>query len=79
MIKKFLENENFYVFFIHPFEVSSKPTPKIKGISFLNKIRMNFGRKTVQKKIHKLINLLKYSGYEFVTFSELINIKLNKI
>jgi hypothetical protein len=48
-------------------------------MSFLSKIRMNLGRKTVQKKIHKLINLLKDSGYEFVTFSELLNIKLNNI
>ena len=75
MITKFLKQENFYVFFIHPFEVSSKKVPTVKGLSFLKKVRIKLGRKTVQKKIHKLIKLLIKEGYEFVTFDELMRIK----
>lgn len=77
LIKKFIKKENYFVFFIHPFEVSNKKTPKIKGLKILNKIRLNFGRKSVQRKINKLIKLLKKNNFEFVTFNEYVNI-INK-
>ena len=72
LIKKYIKRHNVLVFFIHPFEVSGKKCPKIKGLGFKNKIRFTFGRKSVRKKIEKTIKLLKRHGFEFSVMSEML-------
>lgn len=71
MISQYLNNNEIYVFYIHPFEFSKKESPNFKNISFANKSRFNLGRSTVELKFNKLIELLKYNNFEFTTFSEL--------
>jgi polysaccharide deacetylase family protein (PEP-CTERM system associated) len=71
MLKNCIRYTEFYIFYIHPFEVSSAIAPRFnKKISFNTKMRFSIGRSTVENKINKLIRLLKEGGYKFITFSE---------
>lgn len=72
LIKNYMRHNEIYLLYIHPFELSRKKPPNLpKGISFSTKARFNLGLGGVEKKLHKLIQLLKAEKYEFVTFAEL--------
>lgn len=78
MIKEYIKEKEFYVFYIHPFEVSRSEIPPLdSSISLTTRMRFSGGRYTVEKKIIKLIKLLKEDGFEFLTFSEMRNNILN--
>jgi peptidoglycan/xylan/chitin deacetylase (PgdA/CDA1 family) len=69
LLNKFLENNELYTLYIHPYELSNKPLPPFPlGTSPLKKIRFGLGRKSVAKKIIKLVSILKDAGYQFTTF-----------
>ena len=70
-LKKYTDDGSFYIFYIHPFELSSKSVPKVSDSSFTSKIRANVGRNGCDKKIQKIIDLLKSRGYEFTTLGSL--------
>lgn len=73
LLKKYLKKNNNYFFYIHPFEFSKNYKVQVpKDTSFLTKFRFNAGRKSVERKMHNLIKLLKENGYEFATFSQII-------
>lgn len=72
LIKKYLKRHNVFVFFIHPYEVSAKKCPKVKGLKLKNKIRFTYGRGSVRKKIEKTIKLLKRHGFEFSVMNEMV-------
>jgi len=72
LIKKYLCHNEIYMFYIHPFELSRKRHPLLpKGISVSTRMRFTLGLGGVEKKLHKLIQLLKAEGYEIITFSDL--------
>jgi peptidoglycan/xylan/chitin deacetylase (PgdA/CDA1 family) len=72
ILKAFLKHNQFYFFYIHPFELSRmKYIPFPSETSLLTKLRFSFGRNTVEKKVKNIIELLKHEGYEIVTFSDL--------
>jgi polysaccharide deacetylase family protein (PEP-CTERM system associated) len=79
LISKYLDNSELYVFYIHPFEFSTKAAPSVPGSSIANKLRFTQGLSTVPNKFNSLINLLKVKGFKFSTFTslreELINAK----
>ena len=71
-LKKYLNNNNTFFFYIHPYEMTDKKIFLPKNIDILNKFRFSYGRKTTLKKTKKLIRILKNDGYKFITFKELI-------
>lgn len=72
LLKKFIANNELYTLYIHPYELSDRPSPPFpSGTSPLKKIRFGLGRKTVTKKISKLVSILRDAGYQFTTFSAL--------
>jgi len=72
LIKRYIEKQQLYVLYIHPFETSSLPDPDIpQGTSFANRCRFFLGRKSVFRKLEVLIIMLKSHGFEFTTFSAL--------
>lgn len=73
MISQYLNNNEIYIFYIHPFEFSKKTSPNLSNISLSNKCRFNLGRSSVELKFNNLINLLKQNNFEFTTFSEIRN------
>lgn len=70
-LKKYTDDGSFYILYIHPFELSSKSVPKVTDASLTSKIRANTGLKGTDKKIQKIIDLLKSRKYEFVTLGGL--------
>lgn len=81
LVKKYLKKHNVFVFFIHPYEISSKKCPRVEGLKLTNKIRFSFGKKTVRRKIEKTIRLLKKRGFKFSTMSDVIveNLGINSV
>ena len=76
-VADYLNSNELYVFFIHPFEMSDKPNPKFSDVSLLNKFRFSKGRSSVSKKLNSLIKILKSNDFEFTTFSNLRNKLIN--
>ena len=71
-INQYLKDNDLYVLYIHPFELSPLPVPATpNSTSTLTKFRYSHGRSTVVDKIIRLIELLRSHGYSFTTFSEL--------
>ncbi len=75
MHRRYLKTGQPYVMYIHPIDLSSKPIPKVDGISFDRYLRTRIGRKHMVRRFIKVIELLKANGYEFVTFRELCDVK----
>ena len=72
MIESYLKNNNLFVFYIHPFELSLKGNPDFpQGTSFSTRMRFGLGRKTVKEKLNSLIKMLLDADFRFITFSEL--------
>lgn len=73
-IGQYLSENNYYVFYLHPFEMSKEKVPQIKNLKFYDKFYLNYGINTYKAKIETIILMLKAAGYEFVTFEELTDI-----
>ena len=71
LLKKYLKKSTFINFFIHPFELSHANFRLPKDISYLTRFRYNYKRNKVEKRLNKIIVLLKENGYVFKTFSQL--------
>jgi len=72
LIQSYLNKEQLYIFYIHPFELSKNNDPEFPvNTSLAKKIRFKTGRRTVAKKLLDLISLLKENGYRFETFKSL--------
>lgn len=72
LVKRYLKNNDIYILYIHPFELSSLPLPDVPvTTSFLTNFRFGHGRRHVIDKLKSLIDLLHLNDYEFTTFSEL--------
>lgn len=75
-LNRFIKNNDIYIFYLHPFEVSNVELPKIKRLKEYDKfyLKRNKGEKYI-KRIEKIINILKKNNFEFITFEELIEKK----
>lgn len=71
-IKQYLNSNELYVFYIHPFELSLVETPRFPpAVSVMSRFRFGYGRSRVEKRLRCLIRLLKDRGFEFTTFRRL--------
>ena len=71
LLKKYLKKSTFINFFIHPFELSHANFELPKNTPYLTKFRYNYKRNKVEKRLNKIIELLKENGYIFKTFSQI--------
>ena len=72
LISQYLKENDLYVLYIHPFELSQLPVPALPdATSLVTKFRYSHGRNSVVNKIKKLVELLKANGFVFTTFSEI--------
>lgn len=71
MTQRYLNTGKPYVMYIHPIDLSPKPLPKVKGITFDKYLRTHLGRKHMVQRFKKIIAMLEKSGYTFVTFEQL--------
>ncbi|MDA7668331.1 polysaccharide deacetylase family protein, partial [bacterium] len=73
LLKRYLKDNDFYVLYIHPFELSERKCPPLPcNTSASTRQRFNYGRASVPKKLAKLIKLLESNGFEFSTFRDLL-------
>ena len=70
-IADYIRKNNYYVFYLHPFELSRQRMPKIPGLKFYDRFYLNYGIRSFPRRVERIIKLLKKNGYEFVTFEDL--------
>ena len=70
LLKKYLKESTFINFFIHPFELSSMNFDLPENTPYLTKFRYNYKRNKVEKRLNRIIELLKENDYNFKTFSQ---------
>ena len=72
LLLKHIAKNNIYIFYIHPFELSSRPTPVLpKSTPLFTKYRFSLGRKEVKTRIERLVDMFGSNDYQFTTFSGL--------
>ena len=71
LLKKYLKESTFINFFIHPFELSSMNFDLPENTPYLTKFRYNYKRNKVEKRLNRIIELLKENNYNFKTFSQI--------
>ena len=76
LLNKYINNHNYYMFYVHPFELSRAKKPYIHGLKFYDRIYLGYGFLSYPKKIEYIIRKLKKAGYEFVTFEDVVEKEL---
>lgn len=71
LLKKYLKESTFINFFIHPFELSCMNFDLPENTPYLTKFRYNYKRNKVEKRLNRIIELLKENDYNFKTFSQI--------
>lgn len=77
LIQHYIHHNDYYVFYLHPFELTKQPIPFLKELKSYDKYYIKQGIRTYGKRIEQIIRMLQKSGYEFVTFEQLVQI-MNK-
>lgn len=77
VIKYYLRRNDYYVFYLHPFELSKKKIPVLKELKSYDKFYLKNGMTGYKRHIEQLIKILKKFDYTFITFEELTE-KLSK-
>ncbi len=71
MLYNYLRHNKYYVFYLHPFELSKIKMPETPNLKGYDKYYLRAGVKSYPRKIETIIKMLKKLDYEFITFSEL--------
>lgn len=77
MILDYIRKNDYYVFYLHPFELSRKRAPFIPNLKFYDRIYLSYGLHSFPRKVEYIIRKLKKAGYSFVTFDELAAVLSN--
>ena len=77
LISSYVHQNDYYVFYLHPFELSRERPPALKNLKLYDRYYLNSGLRTYRLKIEAIIRLLCGCGYRFVTFDELAEIMEN--
>ena len=71
-VKKFLKSSDYYMFYCHPSDVFKGKTPRLKGISPLDKFFVKAGRKGFLRRAENIIKMLTEGGYSFSTMRDFV-------
>ncbi len=71
LLTKYLNNSETYTLYIHPFELSRVPMPKVDGIGLVSNIRARRGLGKQEDRMEELISMLQKRSFEITTFGEL--------
>lgn len=74
LIFRHIHTHNYYVFYLHPFELTKQEIPEIKQLRLYDQYYIKRGVGTYDQRIEQIIQMLKEDGYEFVTFEQLTSI-----
>ena len=73
-IRRYLRTHDYYVFYLHPFELSRERVPAIPGLKGYDQFYLNYGHRRFAGKVEDIIQMLQSEGYAFVTFDELTDL-----
>ena len=71
LLKRHIKKNDYYMFYLHPFELSRKKKPKLKRLKFYDRMYLSLGNITYKYKIEYIIKQLKKFGYTFTTFEKI--------
>lgn len=74
LIKRYIRRHDYYVFYLHPFELTKQKLPFFKELKSYDKFYLKQGVRTFAKRVERIIQMLKKGGYEFVTYEQLVKI-----
>ena len=74
LIQHYIHRNDYYVFYLHPFELTKKKIPFFKELKSYDKYYLKQGIGTYSRRVEKIIRMLMKGGYEFVTFEQLVQI-----
>lgn len=78
LLRSYLRENDFYVFYLHPFELSRQRQPELEDLKLYDQYYLHRGLLTYRRKVEAIISLLRTLGYRFVTFDELTERMENK-
>lgn len=74
LIWRHIRHHDYYVFYLHPFELTKQKIPFFKELKSYDKYYLKQGISTFGKRVEQIIQMLKKCGYEFVTYEQLTKI-----
>lgn len=74
LIQQHIHKNDYYVFYLHPFELSKQNVPVYKELKSYDQYYLKQGLATYGRRIEKIIKMLQKDGYEFVTFEQMVQI-----
>ena len=74
LIWQYIRHHHYYVFYLHPFEMSKQEVPVPKDLCARDRYYLRHGIGSYGQKVEQIIRMLKKCGYQFVTFEELSEI-----
>ena len=69
-----IHKNDYYVFYLHPFELTRKKVPVLKQLKLYDQYYLQRGIRSYKRRIEQIIRMLSKQGYEFVTFERLAQI-----
>ena len=74
MITHYIRRHDYYVFYLHPFELTRRKIPFFKELKNYDKYYIKQGIRHYNRRVERIIQMLLKNGYEFVTFEKLTQI-----
>lgn len=74
LLWQYIRRKDFYVFYLHPFEMTQRQIPYVKNLKGYDKFYLRYGIHAYKRKVRWIIEQLKKCGYQFVTFEELTQV-----
>lgn len=74
MVWQYIRRNNYYVFYLHPFELSRKKMPDYKQLCPRDRFYLRRQHRSFAGHVEQIIRMLRFCGYQFVTFEELAGI-----
>lgn len=70
LIKKHIRNNESFLLYLHPFELTDIELPFPKEVPMIDRFRASVGRKGNLKKLERILVLLQKEGVQFSTFEQ---------
>lgn len=74
LIEHHIHHHDYYVFYLHPFELTKQKVPFLKELKAYDKYYIKQGIRTYSQRIEWIIQMLMKNGFEFVTFEQLVQV-----
>ncbi len=71
LIKRYIKDHDFYLFYIHPYEMTTKPLPALhSGIKLTTRVKYRINKDKTPARIQNLINLLNENDFTYMSLRQ---------